>query len=151
MDPIRKVEAIQDITLMLHEQARLTDLNRPDEQVLCFTEDVVADYYGEQLHGRDAIHALLIPALNRWVASSHSISNIQIEIVDEKSARSVSYVHAWHRIDETGAGDYEVRGQYHDEWSLTQEGWRISKRTFLTMGATPPRPDAPSIGRHTNS
>ena len=51
MDPLRKVEAIQDITLMLHEQARLADLNRPDEQVLCFTEDVVADYYGEQLHG----------------------------------------------------------------------------------------------------
>ncbi|GIR35362.1 MAG: hypothetical protein CM15mP49_07470 [Actinomycetota bacterium] len=60
-------------------------------------------------------------------------------------------MHAWHRIDETGAGDYEVRGQYHDEWSLTQKGWRISKRTFLTMGATPPRPDAPTIGRRTNS
>ena len=43
MDPIIKVEAIQDITLMLHEQARLADLNRPEEQVLCFTEDVVAD------------------------------------------------------------------------------------------------------------
>ena len=65
MDPIRKVEAIQDITLMLHEQARLTDLNRPDEQVLCFTEHVVADYYGAPLYGRYAIHALLFPALNR--------------------------------------------------------------------------------------
>ena len=30
MDPIRKVEAIQDINLMLHEQARLADLNRPE-------------------------------------------------------------------------------------------------------------------------
>ena len=37
MDPLRKVEAVQDITLMLHEQARLADLNRPEEQVLCFT------------------------------------------------------------------------------------------------------------------
>ena len=90
MDPIIKVEAIQDITLMLHEQARLADLNRPEEQVLCFTEDVVADYYGEPLHGRDAIYALLVPALKRWIASSHSISNVQIEVVDEKSARSVS-------------------------------------------------------------
>ena len=59
MDPIIKVEAIQDITLMLHEQARLADLNRPEEQVLCFTEDVVADYYGEPLHGRDAILSLI--------------------------------------------------------------------------------------------
>ena len=151
MDPIIKVEAIQDITLMLHEQARLADLNRPEEQVLCFTEDVVADYYGEPLHGRDAIYALLVSALKRWIASSHSISNVQIVVVDEKSARSGSYVHAWHRIDETGVGDYEVRGQYHDEWSLTQEGWRINKRTFRTMGATPPRPDAPSIGRQTDS
>ena len=36
MDALRKVEAVQDITLMLHEQARLAGLNRPDEQVLCF-------------------------------------------------------------------------------------------------------------------
>ena len=61
MDPLRKVEAVQDITLMLHEQARLADLNRPDEQVLCFTEDVVADYYGEQLFGRDAIRIHIDP------------------------------------------------------------------------------------------
>ena len=91
MDALRKVEAVQDITLMLHEQARLADLNRPDEQVLCFTEDVVADYYGEQLFGRDAIHALLIPALNRWVASSHSISNIQMSpwcIIDKFSQKT---------------------------------------------------------------
>ena len=37
--------------------------------------------------------------------------------------------------------------QYHDRWLKTDEGWRISYRKFLTMAATPPRPDAPGIGR----
>ena len=60
-----------------------------------------------------------------------------------------------HGIDGPGGGarpsgpedDYEVRGQYHDRWLKTEEGWRISYRKFLTMAATPPRPDAPGIGR----
>ena len=147
MNSASRAEAVQSITYVLHEQARLADLNKPEEQVLCFTEDVVADYYGEPIHGRKAILELLTPALQRWIASSHSITNVQIEVLDAISAHSVSYVHAWHRISETGQDDYEVRGQYHDEWTLTAEGWRISKRTFLTMGASPPRPDAPSIGR----
>ena len=126
MNSASRAEAVQRITYMLHDQAGLTDLNKPEEQVLCFTEDVLADYYGEPIHGRKAILELLTPALQRWIASSHSITNVQIEVLDATSAHSVSYVHAWHRISEIGQDDYEVSRQYHDVLTLTADGWRIS-------------------------
>tara|TARA_Y100000817_G_scaffold210101_1_gene164864 strand:- start:629 stop:1078 length:450 start_codon:yes stop_codon:yes gene_type:complete len=147
MEIHEEILAVQQITFMIFEQARLADQNLPDAQAACFIEDAVANYYGEDIHGRDQIYALLLPALNRWVASCHSISNVQITMHNATNASSISYVHAWHRVNADGADDYEVRGQYHDEWVYTEDGWRISKRTFLTMAATPPRPDAPSIGR----
>ena len=74
-------------------------------------------------------------------------SNIEISFDGEDMAKSVSYVQAWHRKPSGPEDDYEVRGQYHDNWVRTDEGWRISYRKFLTMAATPPRPDAPGIGR----
>tara|TARA_Y100000748_G_scaffold290602_1_gene277382 strand:+ start:333 stop:785 length:453 start_codon:yes stop_codon:yes gene_type:complete len=138
---------VHQITFMIHEQARLADENRPVEQAACFTEDAIANYYGEEIHGREKIYNLLLPALTKWIASCHSISNVQVTVNDTESATSLSYVHAWHRVDPTGEDDYEVRGQYHDEWIRSEVGWRISKRTFLTMAATPPRPDAPGINR----
>lgn len=147
MDAVTSLQAVHDITHVIHEYARLVDLNRTAEQAMCFTDDGVADYYGSDVVGRDAIAALLGPAVDRWIASCHTISNIQIELVSATSATSVCYVHAWHRVDPSGAGDFEVRGQYHDVWRVTAEGWRIARRTFLTMAGTPPRPDAPGIGR----
>lgn len=147
MDAVERLVAERDIASVIHEYARLVDLNRTAEQAMTFTEDGVADYYGADVVGRDAIAALLEPAVNRWIASTHTISNIQIDVRGPDTATSRCYVHAWHRVDESGAGDFEVRGQYHDEWRRTDEGWRIARRTFLTMAATPPRPDAPGIGR----
>ncbi len=139
--------AVQKITFTIFEQARLADQNLPYEQAACFSEDAVVNYYGEEIHGRDHIYALLLPALNKWIASCHSISNVQVTVHNTMSASSVSYVYAWHRVNADGVGDYEVRGQYHDEWICTEDDWKISKRTFLTMAATPPRPNAPGIGR----
>ena len=151
METIENVLAIQEITFMIFEQARLADLNRPNEQAECFTEEAIANYYGEDIRGREQILNLFLTALNKWVASCHTISNVQVTILNRTNASSVSYVHAWHRVDTEGLGDYEVRGQYHDNWSHTESGWKISKRTFLTMGATPPRPEAPGIDRFTGS
>ncbi|MEE2682520.1 MAG: nuclear transport factor 2 family protein [Actinomycetota bacterium] len=147
MNEIDRLAAVHEITFMIFEQARLADLNRPDDQGNCFAEDAVANYYGDDIVGRKAITQLLVPALKKWVASCHTISNVQVDIHSDLSASSVSYVHAWHRINDSGEGDYEVRGQYHDDWVLTEQGWRIQNRTFLTMAATPPRPNAPGIGR----
>lgn len=147
MDTLQELIAVEEIRSVINEYARLVDLNRTREQADLFAADGVADYYGTDVEGRDAIAALLEPAVNRWLASCHTISNIQIDVTGTEEATSMCYVYAWHRVEPTGADDFEVRGQYHDQWTKTDAGWRIARRTFLTMAATPPRPDAPGIGR----
>ena len=140
----------QEITDAMHSYCRFVDLNLPEKQVECFTIDAVADYYGgTELVGRSAILEMLKEALTRFTATCHTLSNIEISFESPDAANSICYVQAWHRKPSGPEDDYEVRGQYHDRWLKTEEGWRISYRKFLTMAATPPRPDAPGIGRIT--
>ena len=147
MDQVVRLAAIADITHLIHEYARFADLNQPDDQVATFAPDGVADYAGSEIVGPAAIAAAVAPALNEWVASCHTVSNVQVEVLSATTATARCYLYAWRRIDPTGAGDYEVRGQYHDELIRTDVGWRFTRRTFLTMAATPPRPDVPQIDR----
>ena len=148
MSEVQKLFDHQEIIDVMHSYCRFVDLNLPEKQVECFTIDAVADYYGgTELVGRDVILEMLKKALTRFTATCHTLSNIEINFEDSDTANSVSYVQAWHRKPSGPEDDYEVRGQYHDRWSKTEEGWRISYRKFLTMAATPPRPDAPGIGR----
>lgn len=148
MSEIQELVDRQEITDVMHSYCRFVDLNLPEKQVECFTIDAAADYYGgTELVGRGAILEMLQEALTRFTATCHTLSNIEISFESPNTANSISYVQAWHRKPSGPEDDYEVRGQYHDRWLKTEEGWRISYRKFLTMAATPPRPDAPGIGR----
>ena len=148
MSEIQELFDRQEITDVMHSYCRFVDLNLPEKQVECFTIDAAADYYGgTELVGRGAILEMLQEALTRFTATCHTLSNIEISFESPNTANSISYVQAWHRKLSGPEDDYEVRGQYHDRWLKTEEGWRISYRKFLTMAATPPRPDAPGIGR----
>ena len=148
MSEIQELFDLQEITDVMHSYCRFVDLNLPEKQVECFTIDAAADYYGgTELVGRGAILEMLQEALTRFTATCHTLSNIEISFESPNTANSISYVQAWHRKPSGPEDDYEVRGQYHDRWLKTEEGWRISYRKFLTMAATPPRPDAPGIGR----
>ena len=150
MSEIQELFDRQEITDVMHSYCRFVDLNLPEKQVECFTIDATADYYGgNELVGRGAILEMLQEALTRFTATCHTLSNIEISFESPNTANSISYVQAWHRKPSGPEDDYEVRGQYHDRWLKTEEGWRISYRKFLTMAATPPRPDAPGIGRIT--
>ena len=148
MSEIQELVDRQEITDVMHSYCRFVDLNLPEKQVECFTIDAAADYYGgTELVGRGAILEMLQEALTRFTATCHTLSNIEISFESPNMANSISYVQAWHRKPSGPEDDYEVRGQYHDRLLKTEEGWRISYRKFLTMAATPPRPDAPGIGR----
>ena len=148
MSEIQELVDRQEITDVMHSYCRFVDLNLPEKQVECFTIDATADYSGgTELVGRGAILEMLQEALTRFTATCHTLSNIEISFESPNTANSISYVQAWHRKPSGPEDDYEVRGQYHDRWLKTEEGWRISYRKFLTMAATPPRPDAPGIGR----
>ena len=148
MSEIQELVDRQEITDVMHSYCRFVDLNLPEKKVDCFTIDAAADYYGgTELVGRGAILEMVQEALTRFIATCHTLSNIEISFESPNTANSISYVQAWHRKPSGPEDDYEVRGQYHDRWLKTEEGWRISYRKFLTMAATPPRPDAPGIGR----
>jgi hypothetical protein len=144
---IDRLEAVDEITRLIHRYARFADLNRPEDQAATFAADGVADYGGTDIVGPAAIAAAVAPALNEWVASCHTISNVEVDVTSDMAATAVCYLYAWRRVDVSGEGDYEVRGQYHDELIRTEDGWRFARRTFLTMAATPPRPDVPHIDR----
>ncbi|WP_207841636.1 nuclear transport factor 2 family protein [Williamsia soli] len=97
-----------------------------------FTPDCVVDYgppMGGAVVGRRALKETITAGLGTLRASSHHLSNACFAVGNDGTAKSVSYVYAWHRWVESKP-DSIVMGQYHDEFQLYQESWRISKRVF---------------------
>lgn len=136
-------QAIED---GLHWYTRWVDLNRVDKQVEIFTEDGRLTFYGDDgwTVGRDAIEALITPAMTRWAATHHYISNIEITFEGPDDARSMCYLHAWHRPAD-GGDDYTLHAQYHDVWTRTDVGWRIAERRLKTAGTSSRRDGGSSL------
>ncbi|MGI9621816.1 MAG: nuclear transport factor 2 family protein [Acidimicrobiales bacterium] len=127
----------QDIVDGLHWYTRWVDLNRVDMQVQIFTDDARLTFYGddEWIVGRDNIEAVLTPSVARYAATHHYISNIEITFEGNDEARSVCYLKAWHRPAD-GGDDYTLYAQYHDRWTRTGEGWRMTERRLKTAGTS---------------
>jgi hypothetical protein len=140
-DHLRRLVDRQEIVDRMHAYARWVDINRPDEQVKVFTEDCRVNYgKGDDgwITGRDALERVLREALAAYVATNHSISNIEIDFVDPDTATATSYVHAWHRVVDPRP-DYHLYGRYPDVWRRTPDGWRMVERRVTvagTVGAT---------------
>ncbi|MCH1512679.1 MAG: nuclear transport factor 2 family protein [Acidimicrobiales bacterium] len=147
---IQEIIDRQEITDGLHWYTRWVDLNRVDKQVQIFTEDGRITFYGEDgwTVGRDNIEAMLVPAVAKYTATHHYISNIEIDFEGPNDARSVCYLQAWHRPAD-GSEDYTLRAQYHDKWSRTPVGWRLSERRLKAAGVSNrgSGPNMESIGR----
>ncbi|MGI9645687.1 MAG: nuclear transport factor 2 family protein, partial [Ilumatobacteraceae bacterium] len=127
----------QDITDALHWYTRWVDLNRVDKQVEVFTDDGRITFYGDDgwTEGRAAIQAMITPAVAKYEATHHYISNIEITFDGADDARSMCYLHAWHRPAD-GGPDYTLYAQYHDVWTRKADGWRISERRLKTAGTS---------------
>ena len=122
----------QEIIDQMHAYARWVDLGRPDEQVQVFTEDCRANFAKGDDHwmeGREAVLAFVRAALSPYVATNHTISNIEITFDGPDRARAESYVQAWHRYKEDRP-DFLAYGRYQDVWVRTPDGWRIAERRF---------------------
>lgn len=69
----------------------------------------------------------------RWTRTAHHLSNVRLWPDGPDSARSESYVMAWHeRPDGTSATIY---GRYLDRLRRTPDGWRIATRRMQMNGA----------------
>ena len=76
---------------------------------------------------------MITPLVAVYKATHHYISNIEINFESADKARSLCYLHAWHRpVD--GGPDFTLYAQYHDIWTRTEDGWRIKERRLKTAG-----------------
>jgi ketosteroid isomerase-like protein len=123
--------AIEDV---LYAYADLVDRARLDDLMDLFTEDAVLDYgHGRVFTGRDTMRGLFADRLLAvYRATSHHISNVRIEVEDDR-ARATCHVYAWHERADDGATP-QVWGRYLDDLVRTEDGWRIARRVIRAAG-----------------
>jgi enoyl-CoA hydratase len=123
------------IEQLLFEYCRCADANDPDGLARCFTDDCVARYGpGPPSIGASARREQAARDLALFSATSHHLSNIEIEHLDDVRARVTSAVYAWHR-PVNSAGAWQLHARYEDVVAKTPAGWRIAERTLLMIGA----------------
>jgi len=137
-----------DIIVVMHLLNRYgvaVDSKRWDFFDRIFTADVVADYGGPVVYqGLDGFKRCAAEAWGPFDMSRHSMSNIVFDR-DGSTGRSVTYGD-WYIVRRgiEGGDLWEGKGWYHDEWALTQSGWRIRHRCCRVMqwSGNPLVPDA---------
>ena len=70
----------------------------------------------------------------RFAATSHHVSNIQLTFEGPDRARGITYLYAWHRYRD-GSPDGELWGRYHHRFERTAAGWRIAGLVLTAAGA----------------
>ncbi|MBL4573276.1 MAG: nuclear transport factor 2 family protein [Gammaproteobacteria bacterium] len=98
-----------------------------------FTEDASLSVGSQTWEGRDNIRAR-IEGLDKSGSIRHLMSTIRIEPIDELHASGVSYA----TIYTSAAGSnsiegFAIIGEYHDNFVLTDDGWKISKRELKSV------------------
>jgi SnoaL-like domain len=111
-----------------------------------FSPDGIADYGLGPVQGAPAIVDHLSALSAEMDSTSHSISNLIIE-VDGNCAGSSAYVLAWGWLVVTSdrgltrPADYATVAVFEDTWSRGEDGWRITKRIVRPLG-----PGAVAVG-----
>jgi len=135
MDPrIRAAieRACADLTI---EYARSIDFRDYDNIVNLFTEDATLTI-GQRLEGRAAIVAAMMQRPGE-LRSRHVISNVFVDVVDDKRARGICYLTLYRHVGpeslERGPAPLHgpaAVGHYEDSFVKTEAGWRIKHRTL---------------------
>lgn len=85
------------VTRVLYRYCDLVDANRQADIVALFTPEATFDYgHGQVYTGQEALRGLF-SNLDRNDATSHHLSNVTITFDDADTARSHSYLYAYHR------------------------------------------------------
>ncbi|GJM14472.1 MAG: hypothetical protein DHS20C12_28750 [Pseudohongiella sp.] len=93
-----------------------------------FTEDAKLNVLGQTWEGREGIRQR-IEGLDKSGTIRHLMTTIRIEQIDETHAKGVSYATIY--TSDAGSNSTEgfaLIGEYHDDFVLTDEGWKISYR-----------------------
>ena len=123
--------------------ARLLDFGQYDELAELFTIDAALNA-GVLLEGRETIRL----GLNKRPAklrSRHVLTNIHTEVMDDKTAKGISYLSLYRHIGDESLTSEVIEfdgpaavGHYSDEFRLEDGIWKIHQRV-LTMSFRNPK------------
>ena len=133
------------ITRLMSRYADRIDANDPEGAAACFAPDGLGVYWGDY-RGREAIAERLTGILAGFHATSHHLTNVQIELTGETSARAQSYVYAFHRLKGT-MEQMHYWGRWVDELTKVGGEWLFARREVVGVGSLTPGVEA-SPGDH---
>ena len=126
------------IATVLYNYANFLDLNDTKSLTSLFTPDCYIAY--GQDHGADGIEAYRETLESEkfgvgafFAGTSHHVSNVVIDFVDDDTAHVRSVLYAWHKYNRDRP-DGVLMGQYHDTVVRTSDGWKIKRRELKTVG-----------------
>ncbi|MEX0965329.1 MAG: nuclear transport factor 2 family protein [Pseudohongiellaceae bacterium] len=98
-----------------------------------FTEDASLSVGNQTWVGRDEIRAR-IQGLDNSSKIRHLMSTIRIEPVDDLHATGVSYATIYTATAGSNSVEgFAIIGEYHDNFVLTDDGWKISNRELRSV------------------
>jgi hypothetical protein len=113
--------------------ARAVDFRDYDYFVTLFTEDGVLDT-GRRLESRAAIAEALAHRPDE-LRSRHVISNVFIDVLNEREARGISYLTLYRHIGPESLKSEPIQfdgpagvGHYEDRFERTDDGWKFKRR-----------------------
>jgi hypothetical protein len=116
-----------DIEELLLAYADAVDDRDFERVARCFTPGARATYSGRRLEPGVAAIVAHIRGLERFAASTHQVTNIRVDVGDERATARSSAL-AW-LVSTDDPAVLLVRGlRYDDRLVLTAEGWRIDER-----------------------
>jgi uncharacterized protein (TIGR02246 family) len=86
-----------------------------------------------EARGRAGVSRLVDRLLSTFTATSHHVSNIQVDMTGPDTASASTYLHAWHRFAEERP-DGILWARYEDELVREQGRWLFARRTLRVTG-----------------
>jgi hypothetical protein len=148
---LRRLIDRQEIADLIHDYCIHVDRYEPEKVAALFTEDCITDYgaaFGGAVVGRRRVERGCGYTLAGWQATSHHVSNIRLWFDDADHAHGLTYLHAWHRVDDE-TPTFQVFARYNDRFVRTDEGWRFSERRVTAAGQEGGQNEFEGIGRRT--
>lgn len=127
-DHRRDVEQITDVVV---RYATGIDTKNWELFRTCFTDDARFDYGAiGRWSDADGITEFMIAAHAGMSDTKHMLHNIVVDFRDNDHASAVTYVHTVQALAADPTQWIDGVGQYEDHLVRTDDGWRISARTF---------------------
>jgi len=136
MDDLQRLVDRTDIVERKCAFARAADARDADRMIAFFTPDCVATYLpGTPALGRSELYAWYSGMLGPVVASSHHLSNFEVDFAGDDTATLRCYLYSWQRYaGYPGTPDKHRWGRYRDTWVRTANGWLQSSLELFVAG-----------------